>query len=145
MSRGTALGLLSRLRSRGVRISLVGSRLRVNAPRGAVTAELLEALRAQKSDLTDWLRTEKKVGPASGLSPDDLDKIAQLLVVFRASILTPEDVPEVFQRPWLLRCRPCHGARFWLSVHGATVCVKCHPPADEKLVAEWIEPSSGGS
>ena len=42
-------------------------------------------------------------------------------------------------------CRACTGTRFWQSVHGVTVCALCHPPADEKLVAEWIESRPGVS
>lgn len=32
-------------------------------------------------------------------------------------------------------CAMCRGTAFWVSVHGQTVCERCHPPADEALVA----------
>jgi hypothetical protein len=34
---------------------------------------------------------------------------------------------------------PIHGPdRLWRSVHGPTICARCHPPATPGLVAEWI-------
>ncbi len=44
-----------------------------------------------------------------------------------------------------LVCFACHERRFWLSIHGVTICGLCHPPADEKLVAAWIESRPGVS
>ncbi len=37
-----------------------------------------------------------------------------------------------------LTCFVCRGHRFWRSVHGPTICARCHPPADERLVAAWV-------
>ena len=43
-------------------------------------------------------------------------------------------------------CFACHSTRFWKSVHGSVVCVGCHPPLSEELVAEWIDgPQPGGA
>lgn len=36
-------------------------------------------------------------------------------------------------------CFSCQSTRRWVSVHGATVCGVCHPPADPGLVERWIE------
>jgi len=36
-------------------------------------------------------------------------------------------------------CFTCHATCFWESIHGATVCKNCHPPARPELVARWIE------
>lgn len=33
-------------------------------------------------------------------------------------------------------CPCCRSDRFWESVHGATVCATCHPPADPALVVQ---------
>jgi P4 family phage/plasmid primase-like protien len=35
-------------------------------------------------------------------------------------------------------CFNCHGTRFWVSIHGATVCGSCHPPVNPSLVSEWL-------
>ena len=37
-----------------------------------------------------------------------------------------------------LRCFACRESRFWVSVHGVTVCGICHPPASSNLVARWV-------
>jgi len=35
------------------------------------------------------------------------------------------------------RCRACNSWLYWVSVHGAVVCVTCHPPANRDLVKTW--------
>ena len=51
-----AIGLLELLEKQGVWISLRGVRLEVDAPRGFMTAELIELLRANKVELAHELR-----------------------------------------------------------------------------------------
>jgi hypothetical protein len=51
--------LISELCSRGVVLETDGDHLRVNAPRGAVTPKLLEALSEQKAELLNLLRPEQ--------------------------------------------------------------------------------------
>jgi hypothetical protein len=36
-------------------------------------------------------------------------------------------------------CFTCGGGKFWVSIHGAMGCARCHPPAQEKLVTRWVE------
>ncbi len=36
-------------------------------------------------------------------------------------------------------CFNCNGIRFWVSVHGLTVCGTCHPPMNPELVSRWLE------
>jgi hypothetical protein len=36
-------------------------------------------------------------------------------------------------------CGACHSQRFWVSIHGATVCAVCHPPASPRLLRQWID------
>lgn len=36
-------------------------------------------------------------------------------------------------------CFSCHGTRFWISIHGTTVCGSCHPPMNPELVSRWLE------
>jgi hypothetical protein len=33
----------------------------------------------------------------------------------------------------------CHGALYWISIHGPILCGSCHPPAGENLVVRRIE------
>ena len=64
-------------------------------------------------------------------------------------ILTTDICEALTQQKWallaLVRQRPeggcyaCHGTRYWLSIHQALICGRCHPPANPSLVAEWIE------
>lgn len=32
-------------------------------------------------------------------------------------------------------CPACHGSNFWISLALIRICERCHPPADERLVA----------
>lgn len=41
-------------------------------------------------------------------------------------------------------CFNCGSTRLWLSVHGATACGTCYPPAAEELVKTWIDPVKCG-
>lgn len=49
----TAIALLTELRSRGIRLEPLDGRLRYDAPAGALTIELREAMAAVKTDLID--------------------------------------------------------------------------------------------
>lgn len=50
-------------------------------------------------------------------------------------------VEPVIDKPyWQLpdgSCYACYGLESWLSVHGVTVCARCHPPAHDNLVVKW--------
>jgi hypothetical protein len=35
------------------------------------------------------------------------------------------------------RCRACNGGVYWVSVHGAVICARCHAPANRALVKTW--------
>lgn len=35
------------------------------------------------------------------------------------------------------RCRACNGFLFWISIHGAVVCLTCHAPAKRSLIEQW--------
>ncbi len=68
MTAGNSHTLLVELRRKDVRIDVVGDRLRVSAPRGAVLKETRNALRAHKAELLTTLRIEARL---LGLSLDD--------------------------------------------------------------------------
>ena len=55
-----------------------------------------------------------------------------------ACVLSCEETPI---RP----CSACHGIDYWISVHGATICSVCHPPANPSLVKKLISANRGAS
>ena len=67
MTAGISHTLLVELRRRDVRIDVVGDRLHVSAPRGAVSEQTRDALRAHKAELLTRLRREARL---LGLSLD---------------------------------------------------------------------------
>ena len=76
---------------------------------------------------------------------DDVRRLARLKFELQAEILRlepPDELAPTPSRPAGCRCRACRGTRFWLSIHGVTVCGKCHAPASPDLVARWIEAES---
>ncbi len=73
----------------------------------------------------------------SPVARPDLERLVRVKAAFGA------DVVEVRVDVQPKGCRSCRGDRFWVSVHGATNCATCHPPADPRLVAEWITISGG--
>ena len=52
----TTIQLLQKLRGRGVTIDVVGNRLRLEAPKGAITDELRTALTQRKKEVLDLLK-----------------------------------------------------------------------------------------
>jgi hypothetical protein len=67
------LGILSGLAARGVRISAVGDRLRVEAPSGVLTEELRQILADRKPELLKVLR-EPTSQPPVALTPETLPR-----------------------------------------------------------------------
>ena len=41
-------------------------------------------------------------------------------------------------------CFSCGSTERWLSIHGAIVCVVCHPPAHPSLIKAWLGPDDHG-
>lgn len=39
-----------------------------------------------------------------------------------------------FERQGQRVCNCCNGSEFWESIHGATICGHCHPPAHPSLI-----------
>lgn len=87
----TAATLLDRLRSLGASVSLVGDRLRVEAPAGTLTPELRQELAEHKAELVRLLRPV-----VNDLPPPVCDRCGSAL--FWQSIA---------RGPWIcLRCHP---------------------------------------
>ena len=57
-----AVDMLTELSQRGISLSLQGELLRCHAPKGAITAELRAMLLEHKTELVDFLRTQKASG-----------------------------------------------------------------------------------
>jgi Condensation domain/TubC N-terminal docking domain len=55
--------LVAHLAERGARLSLDGDRVRVSAPRGALSEEILAELSARKEELRQWLQRSPNDGP----------------------------------------------------------------------------------
>lgn len=36
-------------------------------------------------------------------------------------------------------CWCCHSRKFWVSAHSVVLCATCHPPANQRLVRQWID------
>ena len=68
MTVGNSHTLLVELRRRDIRIDVVGDRLHVSAPRGAVSQQTRDVLRGHKAELLTRLRLEARL---LGLSLDD--------------------------------------------------------------------------
>ena len=76
------------------------------------------------------------------LQEKDIRSIAILKAQFGVKILSVENweprLDPAQGATGRKHCRACHGTRFWLSIHGVTVCGICHPPASSNLVARWV-------
>ncbi len=81
------------------------------------------------------------------LQEKDIRSIAILKAQFGVKILSVENweprLGPAQEATGPKHCRACHGTRFWLSIHGVTVCGKCHPPASSNLVARWVGDGDG--
>lgn len=52
-------------------------------------------------------------------------------------ILPPDQVGRPYWQRQGGSCYVCHSTEIWLSVHGVTVCARCHPPGHDRLVTKW--------
>ena len=113
----TAADLLRELEGAGVRLQADGDKLRVRAPRGALTPVLRTALQARKVEIVAALQA----------------RTGGHLV--RAAL----EAGAVPVRRELGRCFTCGGRRWWrraAAAGGGWTCRTCHPPANPALVAE---------
>jgi hypothetical protein len=108
----TGAEALSRLEARGAQIVLLPSGgLDVTAPTAPDTEALLDELAAHKPEAVAVLLDRRRVVT---LPPD------------RPRRAVPADASA---------CPACQGTTFWISLAGVRVCERCHPPADERIVA----------
>lgn len=76
----SAAKLLAELKERGISLEANGDRLKVNAPKGAVTPELREALSEQKAELLTLLRSEPTHYALAGKSVLGIAHVERCLV-----------------------------------------------------------------
>lgn len=138
----TAQAILDRLRVLGARVSLVGDKLRVDAPAGVLTPDLKAALAAHKADLVRLLRP---YSPPVVLGPRGEDPLD-----YRRDPLTgawlhdpgwwrgPAQAPEIHEER--APCPRCGGTRFWVSLCRSEICATCYPPRPGDRVLGWIAP-----
>lgn len=77
----------------------------------------------------DRLRLE----PASKVPADLLPHIRQAKAEILAALSKPVQHP-ASGAP----CYACGSRTFWRSIHGAVICWRCHPPANESLVSDIL-------
>ena len=73
----TAFTLLDDLNSLGVNLEARGDRLHVDAPKGAITPDLLTHLKAYKADLLDAIRLDIPGGPG-GYALAEIDRFFEI-------------------------------------------------------------------
>ena len=82
-----------------------------------------------------------------GMAQHELVGLSRLKLAFGGEVLAvgdsaPSERPPSGPRGPVI-CRACTGSRYWVSIHGVTVCGKCHPPASSNLVARWVGDGDG--
>ncbi len=75
--------------------------------------------------------THLRVRPVSRVTHQELEELRVRKLEVLQILRQPDHTPRV--------CFCCKGSRFWLSTYGQTICGACHPPAAERLVAEWVD------
>lgn len=126
----TTSNLLRQCTERGIRLKPVDGRLRIEAPTGALTPDLLAVLRERKAELLAALTgpAQERTGISSS-GPSTAPKREQRTAERMAA--APVD-------PWWERCRfddlpcpdpctKCGGTCFWWDCLGAAHCEACHP------------------
>ena len=117
----TPTDLLAELKRRGITLRPEGAdAIRYTAPRGAMTDELREAIRAHKHELLRLL------APGEFRRTEDPPLLPSPNVTFALSLQADG------------RCFLCGGSRWWLSRYGVLICAQCHPPTVPELVARYL-------
>ena len=88
--------------------------------------------------------------PTGDESRADLRRIACLKAKLDGQILSVSSGPEVVtpraaSSNRLQCCRACQETRYWVSIYGATICGRCHPPASASLIERWVGGAEGSS
>ena len=93
----------------------------------------------RQANRQDAPRSELSTRPSPMVRDGDLDREASTTLTTETT-KAPNISAEPSRRSPV--CFACKTSRFWLSIHGVTVCGLCHPPGSPDLVAEWIKDNS---
>jgi len=119
----TIQAILATCHDRGIALSVAGEKLAVDAPKGALTPGLLDALRQQKPSLLDILQREEG-GPEA--THCDVESRPEALSAIPANAdVTPWE--ECIEPPD--PCPGCGSLMFWWDVLGREHCMMCEKPA----------------
>jgi len=117
----TIEAILANCRDRGIMLSAAGEKPCVDAPKGALTPDLLDALRHHKPDLLDILRRDEGA-PES--TPWEVEFRTEALSAIATDVhATPWE--ECIEPPD--PCPTCGGLMFWWDMLGGHHCMDCHP------------------
>ena len=109
--------LLIELQGRDVRVAVADGKLRLDAPHGALTPELIDLVRRFKVDLIYRLTMPEAIMLVG--TTDDPPAVE----------FTYAALPEVTLAT-LTTCFCCHGQHWWRSIFGPhLICWTCHRPA----------------
>ncbi len=145
--------LLVELQGRDVRVAVADGKLILNAPRGALTPELIDQIRQHKAELISRLSFTAK-GPHSETVREHQPEAITLVgtaddppvVEFTYDALPEWAIDQALAafpievtQPQIPMCFCCHQRRWWKSAIGKQItCAVCHPPVSPRVVAEWI-------
>lgn len=92
---------------------------------------LLDELKKHKDEVVTHLKIKKESSVPTISPAEPITETTE-----------PQNPLEVTSnRPYWQRpdgsCRVCNGKEAWLSVYDVIVCIRCHPPAHDSLVARW--------
>lgn len=87
-----------------------------------------------KTSIDNYIYKESEINVPSVPKPESVEICKDFKTPVR-SVRTEVSRP-YWQRPDG-SCYVCHSTESWLSIHGVTVCVRCHPPGHDRLVSRW--------
>ncbi|MCO6456489.1 MAG: hypothetical protein J5I93_14425 [Pirellulaceae bacterium] len=130
--------LLTELERADIRIEAHGDRLYIDAPRGALTPDLLGRLRRHKPELLDVLTSPAPADAAEGQAHgDDLTDDVDLP---EAPPPGSDGWPEGCIDPATLQpCSICGRLELWQSLAGTWQCLRCGPPVVARRIREVAE------
>jgi hypothetical protein len=129
-----ATELLSDLTRQGIRLEAQGERLRY-FPRSAVTADLIERMKAHKGELLAMVAA--KAGEAAGVSGRSVDHASKVVATGAPELIKSDVWPAGSIAPdAITQCSECGSLELWQTVAGNWRCLRCDPPTVSRRLAE---------
>ena len=140
----TTLDLLRQCSSRGIRLEPIAGRLRIEAPTGALTPDLLAVLRERKAELLAALTgpAQERTGISSSRPSTPPKRERRTAERMDAAPVDPWWERCAFDDlPCLDPCPVCGGIAYWWDYLGVAHCERCHPGplARSFALAEAVE------